>query len=191
MLRLLSTTCMLVFVALSAAVAHAASVTLIAPTFQGVTGAEIKAPILVREAEGIGSLQMEVVYDPALLEPTEVEEGKMLPGAMLAFSVVEPGRLRIAAVGDPQKPVRGDGALAVVKFKVLGPAGKQCPLTIEHAQAWEQTNEALDMLVSAEPGKFSIEGAGMPLWVIVAAGVGLLTVLLFMMAARNRKVATQ
>lgn len=191
MFRLLSTTCMLAFVALSAAVAHAASVTLIAPNCQGVTGAEIKATIHVREAEGIGSLQMEVVYDPTLLEPTEVEEGKMLPGAMLAFNVVEPGRLRVAAVGDPQKPVRGDGELAVVKLKVLGSAGKQCPLTIEHAQAWEQTNEALDMLVSVEPGKFSIEGAGMPLWMIVAAGVGLLTVLVFMLAARNRKVATQ
>ena len=115
----------------------------------------------------------------------------MLPGAMLAFNVVEPGRLRVAIAGDPQKPVRGDGELAVVKFKVLGAAGKQCPLSIEHAQAWEQTNEALDMLVKVEPGKFSIEGAGVPLWMIVAVGVGLLAVFVFMLAARNRKAATQ
>jgi hypothetical protein len=191
MFRLLATTCMLAFLALSSAVAHAASVTLIAPKCQGATGDEIKAPIQAREAEGIGSLQMEVVYDPTLLEPMEVEEGKMLPGAMLAFNVVEPGRLRVAVVGDPQKPVRGDGELAVVKFKVLGAAGKQGPLSIEHAQAWEQTDDALDMLVKLEPGKFSIERAGLPLWMIVAASVGLLAVLVLMLATRNKKAATQ
>jgi hypothetical protein len=191
MFRSLSTTCILAFFALPAAVAPAASVTLIAPSCQGATGAEIKAPIQAREAEGIGSLQMEVVYDPTLVEPLEVEEGKLLPGAMLAFNVVEPGRLRVAVVGDPQKPVRGDGELAVVKFKILGAAGKQGPLSIEHARAWEQTNDALDMLVKLEPGKFSIERAGMPPWMIVAVGVGLLAVLVLMLVARNKKAAAQ
>ncbi len=165
---------------------QATSVTLVAPNCQGLSGAEIKAPIHAREAEGIGSLQMEVVYDPTLLEPTEVEEGTMLPGAMLAFNVVAPGRLRVAVVGDPQTPVRGDGELVVVKFKVLGQAGRECPLNIEHAQAWEQTNEALDMLVKVEHGKFAIERAGMPLWIIVAVGVVvLLAVVVFILAARR------
>jgi hypothetical protein len=191
MFRLLFTTCMLALFVLMAAGAQAASVTLVAPNCKGAPGTEMKAPIQARETEGLGSMQMEDTYDPTLLEPTEVEEGKMLSGAMLAFNVVEPGRLMVAIVGDPQKPVRGDGELAVVTFRVLGAAGKQSCLSIEHAQAWEQTNEALDMLVKVEPGNVSIEGAGMLPWVIVAAGGGLLAVLVFMLVARKRKFAAQ
>ncbi len=39
-------------------------------------------------------------------------------------------------------------------------AAKQCPLRIENALAWEQTDAAFDMLVTTEPGKFTAERSG-------------------------------
>jgi len=166
--------------------ARAASVTLVVPNCQAATGNEIKVPIQARRAEGIGSFQLEMVYDPALLEFQEVEEGPMLSGTMLASNVVEAGRVKVAVVGDPQKPLRGDGELVLVRFRVLGEGGKECPLRIDNALAWEQTEAAFDMLVTTEPGKFTAERSGRMSWILVAAGGGLLVTLLVLFAARSR-----
>ena len=189
MFRWLSAGCWLAVVAILVPGAQAASVTVVVPNCQAATGNEIKVPIQARRAEGLGSFQLELVYHPALLEFQEVEEGPLLSGAMLASNLAEAGRVKIAGVGDPQNPIRGDGELVLVRFRVLGEGGKECPLSIENALAWEQTDAAFDMLVATEPGKFTAERSGR-LWILVAVGGGLLVMLVVLFVAR-RKMASK
>ena len=185
MMRLSLAASWLAVMAILVSDAPAASVTLAVPNCQAATGDEIKVPIQARRAEGIGSFQLELVYDPALLEFQEVEEGPMLSGAMLASNVVAPGRVKLAGVGDPKKPLRGDGELVLVRFRVLGEGGQQCPLGIDNALAWEQTDAAFDMLVSTESGQFTAQRLGSP-WIFVAIGGGLLAILVVLFAARRK-----
>jgi hypothetical protein len=188
MTRLSLTTSLLALVAILAPSARAASVTLAVPTCKAAPNSAIKVPIQARQAEGVGSFQLELVYDPALLEFQEVEERPMLSGAMLASNVVAPGRVKLAGVGDPKKPLRGDGELVLVRFRVRGAGGKQCSLGIDNALAWEQTDAAFDMLVRTESGQFTVQRPGWP-WILAAAGGGLLAILVALFAARRKTAA--
>ena len=186
MARLFFAASAIAFMAIAVRDVPAASVTLAVPDCQAAPGGEIKVPIQARRAEGVGSFQFELTYDPALLEFQEVEEGPMLSGAMLASNIVTPGRVKLAGVGDPKQPLHGDGELVLVRFRVLDEGGEECPIAIENARAWEQTDAAFDMLVKTETGQFRAERDSR-VWVLIAAGAGLLVMLAVLFAARRKR----
>jgi hypothetical protein len=188
MFRSTCITCVTILLAVAANCLQAASVTLVAPSGHGSVGTEFKAPIAARGAEGLGSFQMELVYDPALVQPLEVEEGTLVGGAMVAFNVIEPGRLRIAVAGNPRTPITGDGELLRVKFKLLGKEGAEGLLKFENALAWEQTNDGFEMLVNTEPGKITIDRVGLPMWVIAAGIAGLIAVAAIVVIGKRRMI---
>jgi hypothetical protein len=134
---------------------------------------------------------MDLVYDPALVQPLEVEEGTLVGGAMVAFNVIEPGRLRIAVAGNPRTPIAGDGELLCVKFKLLGKEGAEGLLKFENALAWEQTNDGFEMLVKTEPGKITINRVGLPMWVVAAGIAGLIAVAAIVFLAKRRSMGPQ
>jgi hypothetical protein len=168
-----------------------ATATLVAPSISGAVGTEVKASLRVRGAQGLGSLQLDLTFDPALLEAQGVAPGEMLPGALLAFNVVEPGRLRIALTGDPQRAANGDGSLVEVTFRVL--AAGECALRIESARAWEQTIDAPEMLLSLEPGRFAAGTAWWTDWKVLAAiavvALALLVLLVRLVSRRRGRPA--
>ncbi len=129
--------------------AAAAAVTLaVPPDATGVPGRDAAVPIAIRGAQGLGALQFELTYDPAVLEAGEVVAGPGIPGVLLESNVVSPGRLRVAMAGN--EPMAGDGELtAAFAVKAAGTSA----LGLENARAWEQAN-SLDMLVDVEPGQF-------------------------------------
>jgi len=165
--------------------ARAASVTVAVASARGAPGAEVKVPVSVRGAQGLGALQMELVYDPAVLEARKVEEGALLSGAMVESNVPQPGRMRVALVSG--EPVNGDGVLLMARFVACGAAGKECQVQAENARAWEHSTN-LDMRVSVEPGKFTVAAAGLSpvLLGAIAAIVAIVLVAIVAFARRKR-----
>lgn len=144
-LRFLVVLCLLIV----PAVCSAASLTLAIPAVEGAAGAQIKATLLVKDAQGLGALEMELTYDLNILELIEVQPGSILSG-LLDYNLLQPGRVKIAMA--TSQAVSGSGELFVVSFKVL--SGGRSPLRLEKVLAWEQANSQ-EMTVSLEPGVFA------------------------------------
>jgi len=133
-------------------ICRAASVTVAVPSVEGEMGAQIKTPILVKDAQGVGALEMELTYDPGILELTEVDPGPILSG-LVDYNIVQPGRVKIAMA--TSQAVNGSGELFMISFKVM--AAGQSQLGLENVLAWEQANSR-DMTVNLEPGAFKTGG---------------------------------
>jgi hypothetical protein len=153
---------------LATGLAQGASVTIAGGSVAGGAGASVTLPISVQGAQGLGALQMEFTYDPAVLEAVSVEEGALLAGAMVESKIGQAGRVPVALVAG--KPISGDGELLKVRFRVLGAAG--CAVGIEKARAWDQSTPPLDMLVTVQPGAVTVAAAGTPVWMYGAIGGG-------------------
>ncbi|MCX6901401.1 MAG: cohesin domain-containing protein [Verrucomicrobia bacterium] len=166
--------------------AHAASVTLSLPAVSGSSGFTIPVTLSVRDAQGMGAFQCDVLYPPNLLEATGVDPGT-LPTGLFNHNVVEPGRLRIVMAGDPQNPVKGSGTLFNLQFKVLhGETGAPMPLILDRARAWEQTKDSLEMRVTTENGSFQVGfGLGQHKWLIIGA-VATVILLLVILAWKKK-----
>jgi len=137
---------------ISPSLCRAASFTLVAPSVEGAVGSQIKAPILVKDAQGMGALELELTYDPGVLELIEVVPGAILSG-LVDYNVVQPGRVKIAMA--TSQAVKGSGELFMISFKVM--AAGQSPLGLENVLAWEQANSQ-EMTASLEPGVFKTSG---------------------------------
>jgi len=147
----------------------------------GEPGQDVTIPVLIKSAEGAGSLQFELTYDPSVLEAKTVDPGDGIPAMLLDHNVVAPGRLRVALAGN--EPINGDARL-LVGFTVKS-AGA-CDLTIENPMAWEQAN-GMDMLVETTVGRFTPSEAGdeNTRWLMIGGGIGL-ALLILLLVARQR-----
>ena len=171
----------------------ASSVTLVVPPVEGPEGGEVKVPLNVRQCEALGALQLDLTYDPQVLEAKGVEKGSMSAEIFIEHNVVAPGRLRIVLNTSASGSVSGDGALVVATFAVRGKKGQQCALGLEAAKAWDNTKDTAlpyEMMVAVEPGTFSVTGgAGAPLPIGVIIGVAAAVVLVLLLVAATRKKA--
>jgi hypothetical protein len=136
--------------------ATAASVTLVVPKVQSTVGNDSKVPIHIRDAQGLGPCQFDLVYDPAILELKAINESNKLSIGLFDFNLLSPGRAKLVMTGTPDKPIQGDGELLIVTFAVLT-SGKSA-MAIENARAWEQTPDAYEMLVVTESGELTAAG---------------------------------
>jgi hypothetical protein len=142
-----------------ASIERPSSVTLVVGDIQGVPGAKVEVPIEARAAQQLGALQMELVYDPGILEPVSVEPGSMSADLTVDHHVAIPGRLRIVMNASARESVSGDGTLLKAVFNVKGTSGQRCDLALAEVQAWDNTRPDLppyEMLVSVEPGGFTV-----------------------------------
>jgi hypothetical protein len=133
--------------------ARAASLELTLPEVQGEPGQTVKVPILVKNAAGLGALQMELVIEPALAEITAVEPGAILANALVDFKATG-NRCTVGAVSSD--PVTGGGELLLVTLRATGSGA--ATLSLQNAQAWENENQA-PMIVTASTGSLKIGGA--------------------------------
>jgi Cohesin domain len=180
----------LCFVALSMIAVHAvparaSTVGIGAGSVQGAPAQEVEVPIALKGAADLGALELALRYDPAVLEFKAVEAGPLLKGVpVLESKAAEPGRLVLVLAS--LNSAEGDGGVIKVHFLVRGQVGQKSPLTVEDARAWEgKTN--LEMLVTPEPGEFTVVSAPLPwLWILLAAGGVLLLLVLVIVASRRR-----
>jgi hypothetical protein len=175
----------------SALSALAATVTLRVGSVQAQAGSTGEVPIEAVGAPGFGALHMELVYDSKVLTPDTVSSGTLAgKNALLDFNPATPGRILIGLI--TTDPIKGDGPLASVRFKVAGAEGTSSALTLEKCQAWENITLA-EVLVKTEAGKATIVG-GLPFWLLpllIALVAMFLLFLLFLLFLRRRRAQPQ
>jgi hypothetical protein len=166
-------------------IAGAASVTVRPESMEAAEDSIVDLPIKMVGAPGIGALQTEMVYDPAVLKPQTVKRGSLLANGLLEFNADKPGRVMIAMV--TLDAMKGDGTVATVGFKVVGDKGQSSTLKLENSRAWEGSTH-LDVVVSAETGQITVVGnSGFPWWIILIAVLVLLVlVMVWLLKARGR-----
>ena len=180
-----------VLLAAVASLAHAGSVTVTPASVEGHPGREVVLPVTARGAQGVGALQMDVVYDPATLDFEGVTAGPMLEGALVESRSSAPGRVRVAAAGGAA--VSGDGTLFSLTFAARGASASRTPVTIERARAWAQADD-LEMRVDVAAGEVRLvapAAGGLPAWAPFAglAAVGLVVLVVVRSRRRHMRAA--
>jgi hypothetical protein len=171
----------------------AASTTFRVATVQANTGATVDVPIQVVGAPSLGAIHLELDYDPQVLTPDTVTRGALAgSNALTDFNTAKPGRLVIGLV--TLDAINGDGAVAIVRFKVIGESGTSSTLTLQNSKAWESGTLA-EVLVKTEAGKISV--GGFPFLYLAIAIVCLVLLflffifILFILFMRRRRAARQ
>ncbi|MFP6635701.1 MAG: cohesin domain-containing protein, partial [Dehalococcoidia bacterium] len=117
--------------------------------------ANINVPIHLTGAENIGSLEFVLAYDPAVLEVSGVEAGGLAQSALFDFGTRSPGRLWAGLIDS--EGINGDGPIAVVSFKVVGPGASTSLLALENITTYDASS-LLDILTNATSGSFTVDG---------------------------------
>ena len=89
--------------------------------------------INLTNANDVGSLHIELVYDPAIIEVTAVKAGKLAQGAVVDSNISAPGRAIIGIVN--ANGIAGTGVVASVSFKAKAKTGSSA-LTLENVKAY-------------------------------------------------------
>jgi hypothetical protein len=115
----------------------------------------VNVPIHLTGAENIGSLEFVLTYDPSILEVTGVEAGGLAQSALFDYGTRSPGRLWAGLIDS--EGINGDGPVAVVSFKVIGPGASTSPLALENITTYDASS-LLDILTNATSGSFTVDG---------------------------------
>lgn len=119
----------------------------------GEGGATVEVPLTLSQASNIGSIDIIVRYNPEVLSLETVDKGTLASKAMLKHAVKEPGLLRIGVVD--ASGINGEGAIAVLKFNILGDVGAATPMEILAASANDATT-IQEISVGTKGGMFSV-----------------------------------
>lgn len=144
----------------------AATVTLRVASVEGASNGVVDVPIQIEGAKGIGAVQFDLLYDPAVVKAQSITRGPVAgDNALLESNVIQPGRMR--AVFATTDGMKGDGIFATARFVVIGNTGQSSALTLESGRAWEPITH-VEALVKTEPGKVTV-AADYALWLLIAA----------------------
>ncbi|MBN1375873.1 MAG: hypothetical protein JXA01_06935 [Dehalococcoidia bacterium] len=116
------------------------------------TSGQVEVSVNSNNASNIGSLEFELVYDPAVLQAQEVKKGALADNAMIDFSISQPGRVWVAMVDS--NGISGNGSLVVISFSNTGQKQTSTSLTLENVQAYDATT-LIDMVTNTVPGNLT------------------------------------
>jgi hypothetical protein len=110
-----------------------APVTVSLPNVSAVEGSGITIPITAGNTTALGviSYDIQVTYDPAVLQPASpaFDRSGTLSSSMMASTWGGPGHLIVSAFQG--NPISGSGTLIKLRFTVVGTAGQSSALTFE------------------------------------------------------------
>ena len=95
---------------------HATPLTLSIREMTGRPGASIQVPVEISGASNLGSLHLEVTYDPLILQAMSVTAASLARDALLDFNV-QPGRVVIGLAS--ADGISGTGKLELITCDVL------------------------------------------------------------------------
>jgi hypothetical protein len=173
----------------SASLAQSTSMTVSVPDLTAQANANADITIKASGAQGIGAMHIELVYDPQVLTWVSVNPGTLANGSLIDAGADTPGRLVVSMA--TVKPLNGDGAIAIARFKVTGASGNKSQLTLENVSAWEgETYREIQVVMQS--GKLTVGGGSSMLLIIIGAAMclfvlGLLALFLILRANRRPK----
>lgn len=163
--------------------AFAANAELSIADVSGSTGGSVEIPLNLKSSVGIGSIDVVVSYDASILQLESVEKGSLTGNSMIDYNANTQGKVTVAIADSAG--IKGEGSIAMLKFKVLGKEGDKSTIKIESAGANEAAT-LIDVRLDTRAGSFSVTGAGIGLVVIVAI-VAILVVIVLVIKRRGSK----
>jgi pSer/pThr/pTyr-binding forkhead associated (FHA) protein len=113
--------------------------------------------IEVAGASSVGSMHIELTYDPAVLQPVDVKAGSLAEGALLERNLSAPGRVVIGLI--TTRGISGSGEVAVVSFNAPGEAGTTSDLRLENVTASDAASQPpATVPTSVQNGSFRVGG---------------------------------
>ena len=86
----------------------------------GTGGGGLGVPIKIENADHVGAISLNLLYESTVLEVTAVNVGALVSGSSAQWAVEEPGRLKVVV---QNANINGDGTLVTVKCKGLNATG--------------------------------------------------------------------
>ena len=126
----------------------------------------IAVPISVKGARDLGTLHIELVYDPAILKADSFESGELAQNALVEVNPDTPGRVVIGIIDTDG--IQGDGPVVIISFKPVGQQGNST-LALENVTAHSATT-LIDVPTTVSSGTFAIGGGATSLPEIVFGG---------------------
>ena len=99
---------------------------------------ELEVPIIGMGTSNVGTLHIELVYDPEVLRFNAVGKGSLTGDATVSHSAEIPGRVILGMVDT--EGINGQGSLAVITFNVLEEADVTSSLLLENVKVWDTLN---------------------------------------------------
>ncbi len=95
---------------------------------------DVKVPIIAMSADNVGTMHIELTYDPDVLIPVSVTNGTITEDSTIEYNLEIPGR----AIWEMTNPegVDGQGSLASIAFHVVGDTDMISPLKLDNLNAW-------------------------------------------------------
>jgi hypothetical protein len=111
-------------------------------------------PIYLERASNVGSLEFVLLYEPAVLQVSKIEQGALASNALIESSSDSPGRVWTGMID--VNGMNGDGPVAVITFTIVGDMESASSLTLQNVTAHDATT-LLDIITEASAGNFSVE----------------------------------
>ncbi len=167
------------FVVLSLVVSKSGAMNLKVVSIDGSAGAQVEIALEADDSDGLGPIQMLLLFDSNVLEIVEVESGDVYEGSV-EFRTDKAGELAILMLSDADKGVEQDGVIAVVKAKVIGEPGQQSALGLRHVRAWKRdTSSPTELDVVTTDGQLIVVSASLP-WLMIAVIAGGVVIVLLL-----------
>ncbi|MCB1126847.1 MAG: IPT/TIG domain-containing protein, partial [Verrucomicrobiae bacterium] len=110
---------------------EASGLTLALPSVTGDHGTVVELPLSAGNAAGLRAAEVILAFDPTVLTPVDARVGTLVADWSLAANLNVPGQLRLTLAGS--EPAGGSGALAMLRFEVVGVSPASTALTIQAA----------------------------------------------------------
>jgi len=117
----------------------------------GTGGGGLSVPVKIENADHVGAISFNLLYDSSVLKVTAVNVGDLAKGSSAQWAIVGPGKLKV--VVQNAKNISGDGTLVTVKCKALDTTGSST-LVIQVLGA-TSANTGEDVGTQVTDGSFS------------------------------------
>ncbi len=119
----------------------------------GAVGDAVDVPVIVENAQNLGSMDIVITFDPQILKVKSVGKGELNKGLLTSNT----GEGVVAISLADSKGINGNGNIAVITFEVLK-AGTS-DLVIQSVKAYD-VNTHTDIQVETQNGKFTAKEGG-------------------------------
>ncbi len=125
-------------------------------------GESVSVPVAIKGMDNIANYFMTISYDPAILSVDSVENGDVLPNAILLANTDTSGVI-LAAASNIDNVVKDGSALLNLRFTAIKAGTADLGITVTNLgdfenAAVENTASAGSVMVAAEPGTVTLKG---------------------------------
>ena len=145
------------------------------------TGSQALIPINITNAEELGEMNIEVTFDPSVIQFSSVDVGDISKNGIIEATETRPGTILINLVDDAGISQNGD--LLKLKFDVIGNDGTSSTVSITPKGIYNLDKK--DIPAESSSGKITVTGEGSKAPVSVHIPLMALSIMIFI-AIRRR-----